>query len=276
MLKNIDFVYYTGDIISHKSWATSKEENTKTLKDIYGKFSDTFKNKTVYPILGNHEPHPTDFYSPEGVRQDYLSTQWIFELVANEWSRWLPEGTKETIKKGGYYTLLVKPGFRIIALNSNVCFTSNMWLVYDDEDPYHQLSWLVKELQKAEQQKEKVHILSHIPPGEVLCHKQWSNQFHKIINRFANTVSAQFNGHTHSDEFRVFYNPDDSNRVINVAFNGASFTTFVGFNPNFRVYQVNSSNAVINLAICGLKKVFMDDAEDQDFLGGIEIVKNVI
>lgn len=49
-------------------------------------------------------------------------------LVAEEWSAWLPEETKETILKGGYYTVSPKPGFRIIAINSNVCFTFN-WLV---------------------------------------------------------------------------------------------------------------------------------------------------
>lgn len=44
------------------------------------------------------------------------------------WSVWLPEKTKKTIIKGGYYTVLAKPGFRIIVLNSNVAFTYN-WLV---------------------------------------------------------------------------------------------------------------------------------------------------
>ncbi|KAJ8966530.1 hypothetical protein NQ317_007176 [Molorchus minor] len=244
-VKDIEYVYYTGDIISHKSWTTSKEENTKTIKYIYGRFADVFQNKTVYPILGNHEPHPTDFYSSDGVSQDHVTTQWIFNLSATEWSRWLPDDTSATILKGGYYTVLVRPGFRIVALNSNVCFTSNLWLAYEDRDPHQQLTWLVEVLHKAEQLNERVHILSHIPPGEILCHKQWSNQFRKIINRFANTISAQFNGHTHIDEFRVFYSPDKPDRVINVAFNGASFTTFVGFNPNFRIYQVNSSDAMV-------------------------------
>lgn len=49
-------------------------------------------------------------------------------LVADEWGMWLPEETKETILKGGYYTVSPNPGFRIIAINSNICFTYN-WLV---------------------------------------------------------------------------------------------------------------------------------------------------
>ncbi|XP_018576214.1 sphingomyelin phosphodiesterase 1 [Anoplophora glabripennis] len=247
-IKDIDFIYYTGDIISHKSWASSKSENTKTIKEIYGLFASIFPNTTIYPILGNHEPHPTDFYSPEDVLQNQISTQWIFNLSVTEWSRWLPESTQDTILKGGYYSVLIKPGFRIIAINSNFCFTSNLWLMYEDEDPRDQLAWLVEELYKAEKNKERVHILSHIPPGEILCHKQWSNQFHKIINRFAHIISAQFNGHTHIDELKVFLDEDDesdTDKVINVAFNGASFTTFVGFNPNFKIYEVDPSSAMV-------------------------------
>lgn len=45
------------------------------------------------------------------------------------------------------------------------------------------------------------------------------------------------------DEFRVFYDDEDKN-VINVAFNGASFTAFVAYNPNYRVYSLNPVNYV--------------------------------
>lgn len=41
---------------------------------------------------------------------------------------WLPESTRSTILQGGYYTVIPKKGFRIIALNSNVCYSYN-WYV---------------------------------------------------------------------------------------------------------------------------------------------------
>lgn len=108
----------------------------------------------------------------------------MFNVVAEEWSKWLPQSTTATLLKGGYYSVVVKPGFRIIALNSNVCYIHNLWLNYDDEDPYEQLKWLVEQLTEAELNNENVHILSHIPPGEIGCHKQWSNQFRRIVNRW--------------------------------------------------------------------------------------------
>lgn len=55
--------------------------------------------------------------------------------------------------------------------------------MYDDRDPNDQLQWLVNTLLEAEKNKEKVHLLSHIPPGELNCHIQWSNQFKRVIQR---------------------------------------------------------------------------------------------
>ncbi|CAH0547909.1 unnamed protein product [Brassicogethes aeneus] len=235
-----DLIYFTGDIISHRSWVTTVENNTKAIKQINQLFDETFPNASnIFPILGNHEPHPTDFYSPESQSRSKISTQWVFDLVADEWSRWLPAHTKPTIKKGGFYTVLVKKGIRVVALNSNVCYKNNLWLIYDDKDPNGQLQWLVDVLAEAEKNKEKVHVLSHIPPGEVECHRQWSNQFRRIVERFSETITAQFNGHTHYDELRVFFN---GSKVINVAFNGGSFTTYTGLNPNYRIYIVDKNN----------------------------------
>jgi len=38
---------------------------------------------------------------------------------------WLPESTRSTILQGGFYTVSPKKGFRIIALNNNVCYSYN-------------------------------------------------------------------------------------------------------------------------------------------------------
>ncbi|KAL1496920.1 hypothetical protein ABEB36_007972 [Hypothenemus hampei] len=243
--ENLNYIYFTGDIVSHRSWDTSKKNNTETIKQFLGALEKNFPNKTVFPILGNHEPHPADTYSPESVdKNSNVSSQWVLDLVAEEWSRWLPNDTQTTIKKGGYYTVLVKPGFRIIALNSNVCFRFNFWLVFENNDTYDQLKWLVDVLSQAEKNGEKVHLLSHVPTSDDFysCSAVWSRELTKIILRFSDTITAQFNGHTHSDEFKLYFN---SSKVKSVAYNGASFTTFVGNNPNYRVYQVDSKNLTV-------------------------------
>lgn len=62
--------------------------------------------------------------------------------------------------------------------------------------------------------------------------------------RYAHIIYGQFNGHSHQDQLKVFYNMSNPKQVINLAFNGASFTTFVGNNPNYRIYEISKDNYV--------------------------------
>lgn len=90
-------------------------------------------------------------------------------------------------------------------------------------------------LHQAENDNEFVHILAHIPPGDNSCLVAWSRAFRKIVNRYSHIISAQFNGHTHNDELRVFYSPDDNSKIVNVAWNGGSITTYSNLNPNYKI-----------------------------------------
>lgn len=56
--QNISYVYFTGDIIDHGVWETSIDGNVESINKSYFQIYNTFKNIPVYPILGNHEPHP--------------------------------------------------------------------------------------------------------------------------------------------------------------------------------------------------------------------------
>jgi sphingomyelin phosphodiesterase len=58
---------------------------------------------------------------------------------------------------------------------------------------------------------------------------------------------AQFFGHTHQDEFEIFYDTDYSKnsvqnlRPTNVAFIGPSLTTYGNVNPGFRIYTIDGN-----------------------------------
>lgn len=62
-------------------------------------------------------------------------------------------------------------------------YISNLWLIYDDVDPYGELQWLVDILYEAEKNGEHVHIIGHIEPGENLVLKTWTHQYHRILRR---------------------------------------------------------------------------------------------
>lgn len=51
------------------------------------------------------------------------------------------------------------------------------------------------------------------------------------LGRYENTVAAQFFGHTHVDEFEIFYDEETLSRPLAVAFLGPSATTFINLNP---------------------------------------------
>merc|ERR1712098_766295 len=120
----------------------------------------------------------------------------------------------------------------------------NLWLLLNSTDPAEQLQWLVYELQLAELNQEKVHILGHVPPGNMDCVRVWSRNFNKIINRYAHVVTGQFYGHTHNDEFQIFYN--DKNYPTNVAYVAPSMTPYHGLNPSFRIYTVSVSGEMLD------------------------------
>lgn len=93
--------------------------------------------------------------------------------------------------------------------------------------------------------REKVHIIGHIPPNSDGCFKPWITEYILIVNRFAHIISGQFNGHSHFDEFSIFYTTDNPSKALNVAWNGGSGTSFVGLNSNYRVYYVDGESYVL-------------------------------
>ncbi|XP_012257111.2 sphingomyelin phosphodiesterase-like [Athalia rosae] len=240
--QDISYIYYTGDIIDHGVWETTRATNIESISKSYHKLYETFGSVPIYPVLGNHEPNPMNEFAPPDVTQDNLSTSWLYKMLANLWIRfgWLPESTRSTILQGGFYTVSPKKGFRIIAINNNLCYIYNWWVLYEPKDPSGQLKWLVETLLKAESDGEYVHILTHMPPGDHSCQFTWSREYRKIMNRFAHIVVAEFNGHTHNDEFRVIYDLKNTTEAIRVAWNGGSATTYSNVNPNYRVYTVNA------------------------------------
>ncbi|XP_015119788.1 sphingomyelin phosphodiesterase isoform X2 [Diachasma alloeum] len=237
-----DLIYFTGDVIDHGVWETSRSVNSRSLHKIFKKMKETFRDRPVYPIFGNHEPHPLNQFAPDDIDEDSLSTKWLYALLANIWidAGWLPESTRSTILQGGFYTVTPKKGFRIIAINNNVAYIYNWWLLYKPNDLNGQLRWLADTLLEAERNQEIVHILGHMPGGSHHFQHTWSREYRKIVNRFAHIIAAQFNGHTHNDEFNLFYHPDNKSRIITVAWNGGSITPYTNLNPNYKIYQANA------------------------------------
>jgi hypothetical protein len=94
-------------------------------------------------------------------------------------------------------------------------------------------------LLEAEKAGEKVHILAHIPNGDEDYHKPCSREFRRVVDRFHNTIVAQFNGHTEFFGLNIFYQSNDVSKPVNLAWNGGSLATFSNVNRNYVVYNVD-------------------------------------
>lgn len=93
----------------------------------------------------------------------------------------------------------------------------------------------------------------------------WSRNYYKIIARYEHTITGQFFGHTHFDEFEVFYDPADLckskitihfnyskvdlfaylvnlARAVSVAYVGPSVSPYYDLNPGYRIYYVDGDH----------------------------------
>lgn len=140
--------------------------------------------------------------------------------------------------------MLIKPGLRVIALNNNLCFIFNFWLLFDVEPIREQFQWLHDTLLEAEQAGEKVHILAHIPSGDSTYHETCSREYQRIFERFHRTIVAQFNGHTENYDFHIVYKSTNISNPIGVAFNGGAIASYTKKNRNYVLYNVDNMNFV--------------------------------
>uniref|UniRef100_A0A3Q2PSV7 Sphingomyelin phosphodiesterase n=1 Tax=Fundulus heteroclitus TaxID=8078 RepID=A0A3Q2PSV7_FUNHE len=244
-----DWVYWTGDIPAHNVWFQTRDQQLTELSVISRLIHKYLgANVSVYPAVGNHESTPVNSFPPPFVHGN-RSSSWLYDKMAEEWALWLPEQALKTLRYGGFYTVEIQPGLRVVSLNMNFCARENFWLMVNSTDPANQLQWLVLVLQASEDRGEKVHIIGHIPPG--LCLSSWSWNYYHIVNRYESTITGQFFGHTHLDEFQMFYDEETLSRPLGVAFIAPSVTTYVNLNPGYRVYYVdgnykNSSRLVLD------------------------------
>lgn len=100
-------------------------------------------------------------FSPPEITDAEVSTSWIYDEADLAWAKWLPAEVSSTIRYGGYYSTLAKPGLRIVSMNMNYCYTWNYWTYYKSQDPASMLLWLSQILEKAEQDGEKVIIMGY-------------------------------------------------------------------------------------------------------------------
>ena len=199
---------------------------------------------TIYPTVGNHEGGPPNLFPTTASGGDL---SWLYDDLASDWSRWLPADAVNSVKSYGAYTVSPQPGFRIISLNNNFCYTLNFYLYgkSKDYDPNGELKWLIAQLQAAEDSGERVWIIGHVGPSQTDCLQNWSALYYQVVQRYSpHVIAEQFFGHTHYDEFALYYGPGakSTQNAIATAWIGPSVTPYTDLNPGYRVYKVDTKS----------------------------------
>ncbi|KAI0225868.1 hypothetical protein L0F63_006549 [Massospora cicadina] len=214
---NLDMAIFTGDVPAHDMWKEEEGRAMVTESSAYRHIASIFHDgPSIYPVIGNHEAVPVNQF-PLMHGMGY-SQYFLYKFIAKEWERWLPHQATSLVSRVGFYSVEHSSNLKVISLNNNLCYTLNFYLLLNpyDGDPNGMLKWLVAELQEAEARHMRVYILSHVPPGGTDCYRHWSDQFYAIVQRYHKVIAAQFYGHTHFDEFQLFYSDDikSSNTAI--------------------------------------------------------------
>ncbi|KAF9078780.1 Metallo-dependent phosphatase-like protein [Rhodocollybia butyracea] len=240
---NTSFSLFTGDIVDGAVWLVNQEDVTNDIN----LFGEDFRLKSpVFPALGNHESSPVNCF-PRTTNEDHAEdSQWVYDTTSSQWSQWIGQAAAEQIThySGSYSVVVANTNLRIISINSGFWYKMNLWL-YDSDDPQPDpngiLSFLVEQLQFAEDLGQRCWIMAHMAPGGGDVTLDQSNYYDQVIQRYKHVIAGQFFGHTHADEFQIAYsNYSDRTRdtAVSTAWIAPSLTPRSG-NPAFKLYDVD-------------------------------------
>ena len=169
---------------------------------------------------------------------------------------WLTaQQAQESITTGlGIYRSMTKEGLTIISLNSDAWYQFNFYAYIGANRPDHSgmFKQLVNWLLEAEEADQPVWIIQHVNIGGSTSYESLpapSDLYYQIMDRFNNTIRANFFGHTHADEFGVFYTNNGTVRsadtAIGVGYIMPSVTPYTNYNAGFRYYLVDPETFMV-------------------------------
>ncbi|KAF7304142.1 Saposin B-type domain-containing protein [Mycena indigotica] len=238
------FSIFTGDVAERLVWLVNQSDVSTDLHDFNVEMARTL-SAPVFPSVGNHDTSPVNLFA-RSTSNTVNNSQWVFDIDGRDWARWIrPAAASQVTHHSGSYSALV-PGtqLRILALNTQYWYIQNFWL-YDSDtfqpDPNGLFSFMVSQLQQAEDAGERVWIVQHIPSGGSDFSVDSSNHYDQVLQRYKHTIAGLFFGHTHGDQFQIAYSnysARTAENAVSVAMIGPSLTPNSG-NPAFKLYEVD-------------------------------------
>ncbi|KAK6382352.1 hypothetical protein LTS17_004239 [Exophiala oligosperma] len=282
-MDELAFSIFTGDIVSHDPEDTLSQDYVTYEEEItYLVFKKMLGSTPVYAALGNHDTLPVSFNTQHNMNSDPKNSssnvyQWNYDLVSSLWMEhsWLNDSEASFARTHyGAYATTTAQGLRIISLNSDFWYKANIFNYWNVTNPDQSgiLKWLADELSACEKRGQRAWIIAHVLTGfdGTAPLPNPTALFYSIVRRFSPaTIAAVFFGHTHQDQFQIFYDylpsslqsTEDASRPaalrdttqvdfskpLQVSYIGPSITPLTGLNAGYRVYQIDSETfSVIN------------------------------
>ena len=207
----------------------------------------------------NHDTYPhafTSFPDQDSVLPTNASypvqQQWNYGNVSTAWKNygWLSASEAQTVVSSGLgiYRAVTPEGLVIISLNSDVWYYFNLYAYIgaNKVDMTGMFGTLIDYLLEAESKNQAAWLIQHVNVGGSTDYEALpaaSDLYYQIVDRFNNTIRGTFFGHTHRDEFGIFYTNNATEQTVHTAANVAyimpSVTTYTDLNAGFRYYLVD-------------------------------------
>ncbi|KAJ7153824.1 sphingomyelin phosphodiesterase [Mycena filopes] len=240
------FSIFTGDVAERMVWLVNQTDASADIHDFNAEMASKL-TAPIFPSLGS-DTSPVNLFA-RSTSDTANNSQWVFDIQSADWERWIKAGAASQVDhhSGSYSALVSGTNLRIMAVNTQYWYKQNFWL-YDSDvvqpDPNGIIAFMVDQLQAAEDAGERMWIIGHIPigGGDLL-----SNYFDQVLQRYKNTVAAQFFGHTHGDQFQIAYSnysDQTAQTAVSAALIGPALTPNTlmpssGGNPAFKVYDID-------------------------------------
>ncbi|XP_042895174.1 acid sphingomyelinase-like phosphodiesterase 3b isoform X1 [Parasteatoda tepidariorum] len=253
---NPDFIVWTGDNLPHTDdfnpdWDVTFEAINNITELLYS----SFPNVPIYPCIGNHDTFPPNILLPDGISD----TVYKGYLEKGGWNKLLSKNATVTFHQGGFYSEVIKPGLRLISLNTILWYFPNNYTV-EIEDPANQFSWLKKVLNESSQLSEKVYIIGHVSPGfysrgqpgkksDPTYHLHFLEKYLDILHQYTEIIIGQMYGHFHLDFFQLFQFNTGSFKSSSILASSVTpwhsideFSTTLPVNPSFKLMNYSDSD----------------------------------
>lgn len=234
-LQPLDFVFYTGDSAGHHDFANTPSIIMDTITDMDQLLRNNFPGKPIYNNLGNHDAWPIDQTTP-------IEYNHILSHVSELWSQGLDSVSKDNIKKGGYYSIMLNNFTRLISFNSIYYDGHNLFkhkknLANDD-----QICWLKTMLDKSRTSNHQVWFISHIFPSAGESTDEYNAIMKDILWEYKDIIKYQWWGHSHNDQF-ILLGKNDSNNELEYYSAGMVSPSIMPDKrfPAFRIYEYDTN-----------------------------------